>query len=110
MGGMPTGRPDQAPAAIWQRAGQRPRTYPAAIRPSSNAAVPVVTTGSRAAKSQCLFVIGLDNREAVRVGVSEDRPEYDHVVTFEVRAPVSSIMRDPRLPESNAEPRGADIL
>jgi len=38
--------------AILRRAGQRPRTCPAAIRPSSNAAVPVVTTGSCAANSR----------------------------------------------------------
>src|SRR5256714_13234572 len=37
---------------ILRRAGQRPRTCPAAIHPSSNAAVPVVTTGSCAAKSR----------------------------------------------------------
>jgi hypothetical protein len=37
---------------VLRRAGQRPRTCPAAIRPSSNAAVPVVTTGSCAAKSR----------------------------------------------------------
>ena len=37
--------------------------------------------------AQDLLVIGLDNREAVRVVVSEDRPEHDDVATFEVRAP-----------------------
>jgi AcrR family transcriptional regulator len=36
--------------------------------------------------AQCLLVIGLDNREAVGVVVSEDRPEHHHVATFEVRA------------------------
>src|SRR6266568_5768819 len=41
--------------------------------------------------AQCLIVIGLDNREAVRVVVSQDRPEHDHVATFEVRAPVGSM-------------------
>jgi hypothetical protein len=43
--------------------------------------------------AQCLLVIGLDNRDAVRVVVSEDRSEHDHVVTFEVRAPVGSVPR-----------------
>ena len=33
--------------------------------------------------AQCLLVIGLDTREAVRVVVSEDRSEHDHVTTFE---------------------------
>ena len=32
--------------------------------------------------AQCLLVIGLDNREAVRVVVSQDRPEHDHAATF----------------------------
>src|SRR5947207_12851575 len=41
--------------------------------------------------AQCLLVIGLDNREAVRVVVSEDRSEHDRVATFEVRAPVGSM-------------------
>jgi hypothetical protein len=47
-----SGERGQAPGAILRRAGQRPRTCPAAIRPNSNAAVPVVTTGSCAAKSR----------------------------------------------------------
>src|SRR6185437_3115697 len=41
--------------------------------------------------AQDLIVIGLDHREAVRVVVSQDRPEHDHVATFEVRAPVASM-------------------
>src|SRR6185437_12317292 len=41
--------------------------------------------------AQGLLVIGLDNREAVRVVVSEDRSEHDHVTTFEIRAPVGSM-------------------
>src|SRR5215468_778248 len=41
--------------------------------------------------AQCLLVIGLDNCEAVRVVLSEDRPEHDHVATFEVRPPVGSM-------------------
>ena len=45
-------RAPAAPGAIMRRAGQRPRTCPAAIRPASNAVVPVVTTGSCAAKSR----------------------------------------------------------
>src|SRR6201985_3848302 len=38
-----------------------------------------------------LLVIGLDTREAVRVVVSEDRSEDDHVTTFEIRVPVGSM-------------------
>src|SRR6185295_12711138 len=41
--------------------------------------------------AQGLLVIGLDNREAVRVVVGEDRSEHDHVTTFEIRAPVGSM-------------------
>jgi enamine deaminase RidA (YjgF/YER057c/UK114 family) len=45
------GRAGLAQVALFN-AGQRPRTCPAAIRPSSNSAVPVVTTGSCAANSR----------------------------------------------------------
>src|SRR5690348_10713526 len=41
--------------------------------------------------AQGLVVVGLDNRETVRVVVSQDRSEHDHVATFEVRAPVGSM-------------------
>jgi hypothetical protein len=40
---------------------------------------------------QRLLVVRLDNREAVRVLVGEDRPEHDHVATLEVRAPMGSV-------------------
>jgi hypothetical protein len=41
--------------------------------------------------AQCLLVIGLHNRKAVRVVVGEDRSEHDHVAALEVRAPVGSM-------------------
>lgn len=41
--------------------------------------------------AQCLLVVCLDNRKAVRRLVGEDRSEHDHVATLEVRAPVSSV-------------------
>jgi hypothetical protein len=41
--------------------------------------------------AQCLLVLCLDNREAVRVLVGEDRPEHDHLAALKVRAPVSSV-------------------
>src|SRR5207248_1530385 len=42
--------------------------------------------------AQRLLVTRLDNREAVRVLVGEDRSEHDHVATLEVRAPVGSVV------------------
>jgi hypothetical protein len=41
--------------------------------------------------AQRLLVLRLDNREAVRVLVGEDRPEHDHVSTLKVRAPMGSV-------------------
>jgi hypothetical protein len=37
------------------------------------------------------LVVRLDNREAVRVLVGEDRPEHDQVATLEVRAPMGGV-------------------
>jgi hypothetical protein len=71
--------------------GQRPRTCPAAIRPSSNAGAGCHDRVLRGEDAQCLLVIGLDNRKAVRVVVSEDRSGHNHVATFEIRAPVGSM-------------------
>jgi hypothetical protein len=38
-----------------------------------------------------LLVVCLDNREAVRVIVREDRSEHDHVATLDIWAPVRSV-------------------
>ena len=41
--------------------------------------------------AQRRLVVCLDNREAVRVVVAQDRPEHDHVAALEVRAPVGRV-------------------
>src|SRR5580704_5378886 len=40
---------------------------------------------------QRLLVVGLDNREAVRVLIGQDRAEHDHLTALEVRAPVRGV-------------------
>ena len=41
--------------------------------------------------AQRLLVVRLDDREAVRVLVGQDRSEHDHVAALEVRPPVGSV-------------------
>jgi catechol 2,3-dioxygenase-like lactoylglutathione lyase family enzyme len=45
----------------------------------------------RSELAQRLLIARIDNRQPVRVLVGQDRSEYDHVATLEVRAPMGSV-------------------